>query len=367
MGSLAFGLTSGKPLPLHALSDQSSWAICSSNAFDRHHYLRRSKMKAEAPVALTTRFRSATSAHLIAFGRVALSGRALDSQPPCAIQLTTCAFLCAPGVGMSPGKSFLLPRPVPGARARLFCFPYAGGSASLFREWCDCLSPEIEIVAVQLPGRGTRYPEPLLRDTCDLVRDIHAEIPCWLGKPYGMFGHSMGAIIAYELAHLLQNDRHLRPFRLFVSGKRAVHLPRSAGLLNHQLPDPEFLQLLKEYGRHDAGIYENPELIELMMPIWRADFELAETYRFRSREPLNCPVTAYGGTTDKWVSEQDLLHWQALTAGEFSHRMFDGGHLFIHSQQKSLLESIRRFILADLAAAPPMTVAPFGDSAACCR
>jgi medium-chain acyl-[acyl-carrier-protein] hydrolase len=230
------------------------------------------------------------------------------------------------------------------ARLRLFCFPYAGGSAAIFRAWPSVFPAEIQICPAQLPGRQWRFVEPSFTRVDPLVEALHEELRQHLDRPFALFGHSMGAILAYELARRLELDGH-RPRCLFVSGRRAPQQPREHEGI-HALPDDQFRDRLRALEGTPEEILSDPEAMDVVQEILRADFEVCETYEYREGAPLTCAVSAFGGLRDAHVSQDDLQAWRAQTRGYFRLRMFDGSHFFLHqveaAVQQAILEDLRR-------------------------
>jgi medium-chain acyl-[acyl-carrier-protein] hydrolase len=229
-------------------------------------------------------------------------------------------------------------------RLRLLCFPYAGGSAAIFREWPSAFPHDIHICPARLPGRQMRFCEPSHTRIEPLVASLHEELRDHLDVPIALFGHSMGAVIAFELARLLQQGGH--PLRYVgLSGRRAPQRPRDCEVI-HALSDDAFAAKLRELEGTPDEILSDPEAMELVQPILRADFELCETYAYRAGAPLNCAVTAFGGVHDAHVREEDLLAWREHTHGVFRLRMFEGSHFFVHQAEaavrQALLEDLRR-------------------------
>jgi medium-chain acyl-[acyl-carrier-protein] hydrolase len=225
------------------------------------------------------------------------------------------------------------------ASLRLFCFPYAGGSASIFRGWPESLPASVEVCAVQLPGRGSRLLEPAVTEMPQLVRALALAIVPYLDKPFAFFGHSMGSTISLELARHLRAEHRIEPAHLFVSGSRAPHV-RNTEPHSYDLPDAEFLEELRRLNGTPAEILEHPELMQLMMPVLRADFKLFQTYAYTEAAPLSCPITAYGGLQDREVDRKRLQVWRAQTTAHFSLNMIPGDHFFIHASQPALLSSL---------------------------
>jgi medium-chain acyl-[acyl-carrier-protein] hydrolase len=237
---------------------------------------------------------------------------------------------------------WLLPaRPNPNAALRLFCFPYAGGSAQIFRSWSQRLPPSVEVCAVQLPGRGNRLREPPCTDLDTLVRTLAEALLSYLDKPFAFFGHSMGALICFELAHRLRERESPGPIQLFVSSHRAPQLDRD-GPASYDLPEPEFLEELRRINGTPREVLEHPELIQLMLPFLRADFELVQAYRYPPRPPLDTPITALGGLRDEDVSREQLAGWREQTTAQFSLHMLPGDHFFIQTSEALLLEVLSR-------------------------
>lgn len=230
------------------------------------------------------------------------------------------------------------PRPNPSARARLFCFAYAGGGASIFSTWPQALPPSVEVVAVQLPGRENRFLEPALSDLPAVVRHVADAVGSQLDRPYMLFGHSLGGLIAYELVRTLQTQLRALPLGVLISGKRAPQLPARLRALS-RLPDDELIRELENYKGTPASVLENRELMELILPRLRADATLFDDYCYEDRGLLPCPITAFGGTDDAHVSVEELLGWSELT-DEFGHRLFDGDHFFIHSHRDEVLGAV---------------------------
>lgn len=237
-------------------------------------------------------------------------------------------------------------RPNPQARLRLFCFPYAGGSASLFRLWGQQLPPQIEVCPVQLPGRENRLREAPLTAVHDVVQALCDLLPPYLDKPFAFFGHSMGTLIAYELAHALWRRTGLTPTHLLVSGRRAPSLPEPERLL-HTLPtDAEFLdELQRRYQNLPAVLFSDAELREIFVPLLRADFTLVESYQWQARARLPCPIVALGGDADNRATEADLRAWQELTQAAFALHLFPGGHFYLNEQSKALLALIAEHLV----------------------
>ncbi|MBF2004926.1 MAG: thioesterase [Chlorogloeopsis fritschii C42_A2020_084] len=233
------------------------------------------------------------------------------------------------------------PKPNPQASVRLFCFPYAGGSSLIFRQWRDYLPATIELCPVEIPGRGTQMKSPPFTRLEPLVRVIASAIQPYLDKPFAFFGHSMGGLVSFELTRLLRKQYGISPNYLFISGRCAPQVPNSEPPI-HNLPEQEFLEELRRFNGTPTSVLENSELMQLFLPILRADFAVLETYVYAEQPPLNYPITVCGGLQDQEVSYDQLLAWQEQTCNSFSVHMLPGDHFFVHSSQQQLLEIISR-------------------------
>lgn len=222
---------------------------------------------------------------------------------------------------------------------RLFCFPHGGGDASTFRNWPRAIGGGIEIVAAALPGRERRIAEPLVLSIdrlADLlagpVRDRAGDLPIVL------FGHSMGALVAFELAHrLIEVGRP--PALLVVSGAQPPQLRSSAPKV-HGLPDDEFLSYVSTLEGTPAGVLDVPDLRELLLPVLRADFQACETYTLADRPRLDLPILVLGGDEDPRVPVNELFLWSELTSGQSDVVLFDGGHFFVLEQLDEVAEAV---------------------------
>jgi medium-chain acyl-[acyl-carrier-protein] hydrolase len=224
---------------------------------------------------------------------------------------------------------------------RLFCFPYAGGTSSIFNSWPDQLSSRIEVCPVHLPGRESRFRERPFTRLAPFVESMAQAILPLLDKPFAFFGHSMGALLGFELIRRLQKEHQPTPFRFVASGCSAPQMRRKA-LVTHQLPEPEFVRELRRLKGTPRELLEHAELMRLMLPVIRADFEICETYAYSPQPPLSCAITAFGGTRDKAVTPPRLAGWRDQTTSLFSHYLFPGDHFFLHTAEKQLLDRLGR-------------------------
>ena len=224
---------------------------------------------------------------------------------------------------------------------KMFCFPYAGGTSLVFRKWRSYLPFTVQVIPVEPPGRGPRLQEPPFLGMPALIDDLSEAIGQLLDKPFVFFGHSMGAVIAFELARTLRRRYDCGPQAIFVAGRRAPQIPNGEPITYH-LPKEEFIKELIELDGTPKEVIENEELMEMMIPMLRADFQLIQTYEYTVDAPLPCPITAYGGLQDHHVSHDMLLPWKEMTISKFALHMLPGDHFFIRSSQNLLLRSLAR-------------------------
>jgi medium-chain acyl-[acyl-carrier-protein] hydrolase len=229
--------------------------------------------------------------------------------------------------------------PKPHARVRLLCFPYAGSGASMYRKWVEEAPPDLDVCPVQLPGREGRCHEtpystlePLLDVLCD-------ELAPWTDAPFALFGCSMGAIVAAELADALQRRAGKTAAHLFVAARRAPGRPDSrpptAGLSN-----AEFLAQLREYNGTPSELLDDPDAMAFYLPCLRADFALCERFVPRPGATIDCPLTVLGGTEDADVSPDDLEAWRPVTTSAFASCTFAAGHFFVNTCRDAVLATV---------------------------
>jgi medium-chain acyl-[acyl-carrier-protein] hydrolase len=235
-------------------------------------------------------------------------------------------------IDKSPNKWVFFPKPNPGAALRLFCFHYAGGSAQVFYDWPRSLPPSVEMGAIQLPGRGHRLGEPHIRRLAPLSRIVAQELLPYLDKPFVFFGHSLGALLCFETARSLRRENMRQPAHLFVSAAGAPHRQNMEESLS-VLPKSALVKKLHEFDGAPAEALQNDELLDLMLPTIRADFELCETYEYHPESLLECPMTIYGGLEDHEVEAGRLAAWSEMTVGTSEIRMFPGGHFYLNNSR----------------------------------
>jgi medium-chain acyl-[acyl-carrier-protein] hydrolase len=228
-------------------------------------------------------------------------------------------------------------RPNPQARLRLFCFPYAGGSASAFGAWPNHISTDVDVCPVQLPGRESRLKESPYRRLTPLVEALADALLPLFDKPFAFFGHSMGALIGFELARHLRKRALPQPIHLFVAGARAPQLPEIEPPVHH-LPEKEFVDALRSFNGTPEEVLQHKELMEILLPCMRADFEICETHIYQPDAPLSVPVTVFGGWQDKKIPAQDLGVWRDQTSAACAVHMLPGDHFFLHTSREQLLQ-----------------------------
>ena len=230
--------------------------------------------------------------------------------------------------------------PEPGARLRLFCLPHAGGDTWMFADWHRSLAPEVEVCPIRLPGRGSRMSEPPFEDVRALVRAIAEGLGDLLDDPFAIFGHSMGALIGFELARLLWRERGRAPAMLCVAACRAPRLVREMPTYSHLPPYMLIEALHRRYGVYgDMG--GNEELMRLMLPTLRADLKICETYATEDEARVACPIAAYGGIGDATTNAAAIDAWQDDTSDAFRAQMLSGGHFFPIEAKAELLVTLK--------------------------
>lgn len=237
-------------------------------------------------------------------------------------------------------------RKVPEPRLRLVCLPHAGGAASVFRSWPQWLPDDVEVIGVCYPGRQDRLLEPCIDEMGVMTTRIADVLQPWAGGPLALFGHSMGASVAHEVALRLEQRTGAPPTRLFVSGQLPPHRVTPRGV--HRRDDDGIMEEVRRLGDPDAGeVLDDPDLRELVMPAIRADFRLIGTYLPRRVPPLGAPVTAYVGADDAQVPVEGLKEWAKTTStGRFDHRVYPGGHFYLLQDPESVVRDVADHLTA---------------------
>ncbi len=230
---------------------------------------------------------------------------------------------------------------------KLFCIPYAGGSAAYYTKWKKHLHSSIKLCPLELASRGRRYGEPLYKDLNDVIEDLYQQIQLELknNEPYALFGHSMGSLLAYELGVKIK-EMYGEPVHYFASAGVAPHARKKS--FRHKLPQEEFINLMLNYEGTPKKFFQYKELIELYIPTLRNDVRLVEEYDFdkgRLIQQFNCPVTALYGNEDKLIPAYIVEEWRKITSNELKVITFEGGHFFIHDNIKSIVDLINKTLI----------------------
>ena len=244
------------------------------------------------------------------------------------------------------GRWFRGYRRVPGG-VPLFCFPHAGGAASYFHPWSASLAPGVEVLAVQYPGREDRTAEPCVTNIPDLADQIQAALGPWLPGRFAFFGHSMGAILAFEVARRMAREEGRGPAHLFVSGRAAPPRHRRTNL--HRAGDPAFIAELRALGGTDPRILQDREVLELILPAIRGDYTASETYQFAPGPPLSCDITAMIGDHDARSTVAEMAAWSVHTTGAFDLRVYPGGHFYLDDDRARVLAEISSSLAGSIA------------------
>jgi medium-chain acyl-[acyl-carrier-protein] hydrolase len=236
------------------------------------------------------------------------------------------------------------PRARPEAALRLLCFPFAGSGASAFRTWPDALPGEVELWAIELPGRERRMREPLFDRIGPLVSAIVDGIAPELDRPFAIYGHSLGSMLGFSVARELRRRGLPAPHLLVVSGRRAPHLSEPEPW--HQLTERQLQDRLRRLGGIPEAVFAEPEIMEVFMPILRADIAVSEAEPAPPEPPLDTPITALGGASDERATPEQLAAWGAHSSAGFDHELFPGGHFFIQTARDAVLASLSRRLSA---------------------
>ena len=229
------------------------------------------------------------------------------------------------------------PRPAPsgdwcsrldaGGTLQLFCFPHAGATSHVFRSWARRLPPHVDLWGVHPPGRGQRIREQPFRRIEPLVEALAASLPIDADRPFALFGHSIGALVAFETARCLRRTRGIAPRHLFASGYPAPHQPPRRQPL-HDAPRDVLIRALERYEGIPPDLLTHAELMDLLLPAVRADFELSETYVYRQGDALPCGITCFGGHEDAEATPEELRGWAVHTTSSFELHILEGNHFF---------------------------------------
>jgi medium-chain acyl-[acyl-carrier-protein] hydrolase len=232
------------------------------------------------------------------------------------------------------------PRPNPGAALRLVCFPYGGAGTSAFRLWPAALPADVEVLAIELPGRETRMREPRFERLDPLVAALTDAVASRIEPPFAIYGHSLGSLVGFGFARELRRRGLPGPRHLFMSGRRAPQLPERSALAT--LPDRDLLAALRRMGGIPEVVFAQPDLVAWYLPIIRADIRISELEVIADDAPLACPITAFGGLADELATPAEIEAWRSQTTAAFDHELFGGGHFFIQTARDGFLGSLAR-------------------------
>jgi medium-chain acyl-[acyl-carrier-protein] hydrolase len=239
------------------------------------------------------------------------------------------------------GSWIVRPFPRVNASFRMFCFPYAGSGPLAYRGWAENLPENVDVCYIHPPGREARLRERSYTDFPQLIEQLQSVVGVLLDRPYVFYGHSLGAVVAYEVARALRRSGKPEPQHLFVSASRAPHLRYEHQPARH-LSDVDFLREMdRRYGAIPRQLMEDPDLRDLLVPPLRADITLLETYQHVSEEPLGCQITCFGGNGDTMVSSNALQSWRDHTQKTMRLHMLQGEHLFLQTARTELLGFIK--------------------------
>jgi|AGTN01.1.fsa_nt_gi Predicted thioesterase involved in non-ribosomal peptide biosynthesis len=233
-------------------------------------------------------------------------------------------------------------------RLRLFCLPHAGAGVSTYRPWGGLVPDWLVLAPLQPPGREERLAEPGFTSIREMARALPSAVMRQADHPFAIFGHSMGALAAFELAHELRRLGLPQPRALLLSGRAPPHCPLRRAPL-HDLPDDQFAERLKGLGGTPPEVFEHPELLDLLMPTLRADFQACDTYRMVERPVLDLPIHVFGGRDDRDVPVDELSQWERHTSGPVSVEAFPGGHFYLMERRAELVAAIVQALASDMA------------------
>jgi pyochelin biosynthesis protein PchC len=227
----------------------------------------------------------------------------------------------------------------PGSQSniRLICFPHAGGSASYYRPFGACLPPQVEVLAIQYPGRQERYGEGRIEHIPELADAVFSALLPWCDRPFALFGHSMGAAVAFEVARRLQK-RGVSPLSAFMSGARAPS--RGPARILHLLDENDLIAELCRIGGTDPELLADEDLRAMILPIARGDIKAFETYICAAGAKLDCPISAFVGAADTQASIEDVSAWREHTTSDFKMNIFPGGHFYLDVCRQDVLTAI---------------------------
>jgi len=232
------------------------------------------------------------------------------------------------------------PFPQPEAELRLFCLPFAGGGASIYRGWGKLLGSTVEVCPIQLPGRENRFSEPAFKNVQALAQALANQLQLYSNKPFAIYGHSMGALIAFELTRVLQSNGMEMPEVLMLGAHRAAHLPRTRETL-YTLDDKTFIERLQRFGGFPEEVLASEELLQFLLPTLKADFTLCDTYTYTDDLPLNCPIHVFAGVSDPEAPPAVMDSWRKHSSVDTHMHTFQAGHFFIRTDLDLVIDTLK--------------------------
>lgn len=229
-------------------------------------------------------------------------------------------------------------------KIKLICLPYAGGSMQVYKKWTKYLDDAIELIPLELAGRGRRLLEPPYESMNEAVDDVYMEVrPMIENSNYAIFGHSMGSVIAYELVHKLRDEGLHNPEHVFFSGRNSPHVRKNEPHI-HNAPLEVFIDKLLKMGGTPKKLLENVDFINAFIPMLRADFKIIETYSLQNNSKIECDISALSGRMDQNTEDKDMKKWENCTSGKCNLYKFDGGHFFINDKTEDVVRVINNVL-----------------------
>jgi medium-chain acyl-[acyl-carrier-protein] hydrolase len=226
---------------------------------------------------------------------------------------------------------------------RLICFHYAGGSSVSFYPWKDKIASNVELLAINLPGRGSNIDKPLLNNIKDVTNVVLGHIKHYIDKPLVFFGHSLGGLISFELAKAMKEEGLKQPMHLILSGCMAPQKLYKRKKIS-RLSNKEFIEVLKIYNGISHEVMNEPSLTELFLPIIKTDISIIDDYKYRGNDPLDCSITTIGGKDDPTVLLEDIYPWESHTTRKYAHHTLEGDHFFIRSDQERVCDIVNNIV-----------------------